>query len=136
RVAATVPSSTLSFSPGSRVSTRPTGRGRNGCTASIDPAPRAVASREKGKVYFDYLQNGRGKTVSAPYVARPLPGAPVATPLEWAEVTPGLSPAQFHIRNVLERFERRGDLFEGVLRKPQRLEPALERLEQMVRQVR
>lgn len=99
-------------------------------------APRAVSAREKGKVYFDYLQNGRGKTVSAPYVARPLPGAPVATPLEWAEVTPGLSPAQFHIRNVLERFERRGDLFEGVLRKPQRLEPALERLEQMVRQVR
>lgn len=98
--------------------------------------PRAVASREKGKVYFDYLQNGRGKTISAPYVLRPYPGAPVATPLEWAEVAPGLSPAQFHIRNVLDRFERRGDLFEGVLRKPQRLEGPMGKLEQMVREVR
>jgi bifunctional non-homologous end joining protein LigD len=98
--------------------------------------PRAVAAREKGKVYFDYLQNARGKTISAPYVLRPYPGAPVATPLEWSEVAPGLSPAQFHIRNALERFERRGDLFEGVLRKPQRLEAAMEKLDQMIREAR
>ncbi len=98
--------------------------------------PRAVAAREKGKVYFDYLQNARGKTISAPYVLRPYPGAPVATPLEWSEVVPGLSPGQFHIRNVLERFDRRGDLFEGVLRKPQRLEAAMEKLDQMIQDVR
>jgi bifunctional non-homologous end joining protein LigD len=98
--------------------------------------PRAVAAREKGKVYFDYLQNGRGKTISAPYVLRPYAGAPVATPLEWPEVVAGLSPAQFHLRNALERFERRGDLFEGVLRKPQRLEAAMEKLDRMVREVR
>lgn len=90
--------------------------------------PRMVSAREKGKVYFDYLQNASGKTISAPYVLRAHPGAPVATPLKWEEVVPGLKPAQFHIANVLRRFERVGDLFAGVLNKPQELAPALEKL--------
>ena len=90
--------------------------------------PRMVSAREKGKVYFDYLQNASGKTISAPYVLRAHPGAPVATPLKWEEVVPGLKPQQFHIANVLRRFERVGDLFAGVLNKPQELGPALEQL--------
>jgi bifunctional non-homologous end joining protein LigD len=90
--------------------------------------PRMVSAREKGKVYFDYLQNASGKTISAPYVLRAYPGAPVATPLKWEEVAPGLKPQQFHIANVLRRFERVGDLFAGVLNKPQELGPAIERL--------
>ncbi|HEY7403888.1 MAG TPA: DNA ligase D [Candidatus Angelobacter sp.] len=90
--------------------------------------PRTVSAREKGKVYFDYLQNASGKTISAPYVVRAHPGAPVATPLKWEEVVPGLKSQQFHIANVLRRFDRVGDLFEGVLKKPQELGPALERL--------
>jgi bifunctional non-homologous end joining protein LigD len=56
------------------------------------------------------------------------PGAPVATPLKWEEVVPGLKPSQFHIANVLRRFDRVGDLFAGVLNKPQELGPALEKL--------
>jgi bifunctional non-homologous end joining protein LigD len=56
------------------------------------------------------------------------PGAPVATPLKWDEVVPGLKPPQFHIANVLRRFERVGDLFAGVLSKPQELGPAIEKL--------
>jgi len=90
--------------------------------------PRMVSAREKGKVYYDYLQNASGKTISAPYVLRAHPGAPVATPLKWEEVVPGLKPQQFHITNVLRRFERVGDLFAGVLNKPQELGPALEKL--------
>jgi bifunctional non-homologous end joining protein LigD len=90
--------------------------------------PRAVAKREKGKVYFDWAQIAQGKTISAPYVLRAYPGAPVATPLEWREVTPRLDPSQFHIGNAVARFDRVGDLFEGVLKRPQRLEEALEKL--------
>src|SRR6266700_870070 len=96
--------------------------------------PRTVAAREKGKVYFDYLQNASGKTISAPYVLRAHPGAPVATPLSWEEVVPGLKPSQFHMANVLRRFERVGDLFAGVLTKPQEMEQALERLSGLVGQ--
>jgi bifunctional non-homologous end joining protein LigD len=94
---------------------------------------RTVSKREKNRVYFDFAQQSSGKTISAPYVLRAHPGAPVATPLEWREVRPGLQPRQFHLRNVLERFARVGDLFQGVLDKPQRLESAFERLETLVR---
>jgi bifunctional non-homologous end joining protein LigD len=90
--------------------------------------PRAVAKRDKGKVYFDWAQIAQGKTISAPYVLRAYAGAPVATPLAWREVTPRLRPEQFHIGNAPARFDRVGDLFEGVLKRPQKLEPALEKL--------
>ncbi|MBF8305518.1 MAG: dependent ligase, partial [Acidobacteria bacterium] len=98
--------------------------------------PRPVARREKGKVYFDYLQNAFGKTISAPYVPRAYPGAPVATPLAWHEVAPGLVPTRFHLRNALDRFAQLGDLFRPVLESLQRLEPALEQLEAVMRQTR
>ena len=52
----------------------------------------------------------------------------MATPLEWREVRPGLTPGQFHIGNALERFDRLGDLFAGVLERPQRIENAMDRL--------
>ena len=87
-----------------------------------------MSKREKGKVYFDHAQIGLGKTISAPYVLRAHPGAPVATPLDWSEVRDGLEPGLFNIRNALARFDRTGDLFEPVLKLKQRLEPALERL--------
>lgn len=94
--------------------------------------PRNVAAREKGKVYFDYLQISSGKTISAPYVLRAYPGAPVATPLAWSEVKPGLTPTQFHIGNAIRRFDRVGDLFAGVLKNLQRIEPALEKLSGLI----
>jgi DNA primase len=56
--------------------------------------------------------------------------------LAWREVTPKLTPQQFHIRNAVERFARSGDLFQGVLENRQKLEPAMERLEPMVRALR
>jgi bifunctional non-homologous end joining protein LigD len=94
--------------------------------------PRTVAKRKSGRVYFDYLQNGFSKTIAAPYVLRAYPGAPVATPLEWSEVRHGLHPGQFNLANARERFEAKGDLFEGVLTRPQRLEAALARLEKLL----
>jgi hypothetical protein len=45
---------------------------------------------------------------------------------------PGLKPQQFHIANVLRRFERVADLFAGVLNKPQELGPAIEKLSRVM----
>ena len=90
--------------------------------------PRTVSRREKGKVYFDWQQIAEGKTISAPYVLRAYAGAPVATPLAWDEVTPRLRPEQFHLGNALARFDRVGDLFAGVLKNPQGLEAAIEKM--------
>lgn len=94
---------------------------------------RAVSKREKSRVYFDWAQIASGKTISAPYVLRAYPGAPVATPLEWREVRPGLVPQQFHLRNALERFARVGDLFAPVLQKRQKLDSAISKIETLVR---
>jgi len=93
--------------------------------------PRSVEKREKDRVYFDWMQIAESKTISAPYVARAYPGAPVSTPLAWDEVTAKLHPSQFHIRNAPARFAKLGDLFAGVLNKPQRLEKAFGKLEKM-----
>jgi bifunctional non-homologous end joining protein LigD len=90
--------------------------------------PRSVSSRKKGKVYFDWLQIGKGKTISAPYVVRAYDGAPVSTPLHWAELKKGLRPTDFTIKNVVERFRKIGDIFAPVLQGGQRLEQALKKL--------
>jgi bifunctional non-homologous end joining protein LigD len=56
-----------------------------------------------GKVYLDYVQNGHGRLLVAPFSVRPLPGAPVSTPITWDEVTPALDIRAFTIRNVPDR---------------------------------
>jgi bifunctional non-homologous end joining protein LigD len=95
--------------------------------------PRAVEKREKDRVYFDWMQIASSKTISAPYVVRAHPGAPVSTPLAWDEVKPTLLPSQFTMKNAPARFAERGDLFAEVIGRPQRLEKALEKLEKLVR---
>src|SRR4051794_2849080 len=91
--------------------------------------PRSVGKRKKDRVYFDYLQIGTGKTIAAPYVLRAYDGAPVATPLDWKEVKPGIKPTDFRLDNAIERFEKVGDLFAPVLEGGQRIEDALARLQ-------
>ena len=95
--------------------------------------PRSVEKRQKNRVYFDYLQLAESKTISAPYVVRAHVGAPVATPLAWDEVRPGIEPGQFTLANAMDRFSRVGDLFEGVLKKPQSLVDAFSRLDKLLR---
>ncbi len=80
-------------------------------------------------VLIDANQNGEGKTIASVYSVRPKPGAPVSTPLRWEEVNESLDPASFTMDAVLERVERDGDLFEGVLTTKQSLARALKALQ-------
>jgi bifunctional non-homologous end joining protein LigD len=89
---------------------------------------RAIGDRG-GRVYLDYLQNGRGKTIAAPYAVRPRPGAPVSTPLRWREVDGRLDPSRFTIRNLPARAKRlRSDPLLPALTEAPDLLAALERL--------
>ena len=84
-------------------------------------------ARRKG-VLIDANQNGMGKTISSVYSVRPHPGAPVSTPLEWSEVKPVLDPKAFTMSVVLDRVQRHGDLFAGVLETKQSLGAALRKI--------
>lgn len=77
--------------------------------------------KRKGRLYFDCMQNGYGKTVIAPYSLRGVDGAPVSTPLKWSEVRAGLDPRQFNLRTVPGRLKEVGDLFAPALRQGIRL---------------
>jgi bifunctional non-homologous end joining protein LigD len=79
-------------------------------------------------VLIDANQNAEGKTIASVYSVRPRPGAPVSTPLRWDEVDESLDPTTLTMETVLARVRRHGDLFEGVLKTKQRLEPALRAL--------
>jgi bifunctional non-homologous end joining protein LigD len=68
-----------------------------------------------GKVYVDYLQNAHGQLLVSPFSVRPLPGAPVSTPLRWSEVRPSLDPSRFTIRTLPPRLRRRDDPLLSVL---------------------
>jgi bifunctional non-homologous end joining protein LigD len=63
-------------------------------------------TRRAGKVYIDYLQNGAGRLLVAPFSVRPLPGAPVSMPLRWSEVTSTLEIRSFTIENALARMKK------------------------------
>ena len=82
----------------------------------ITSLERSIKKRNN-KIYVDYLQNRRGQTLAAPYSVRPVPGAQVSTPLEWSEVNAKLHPSQFTIKNALQRFEKKGDLWKPILGK-------------------
>ncbi len=69
---------------------------------------RSLSAR-KGRVYIDYLQNGHGRLLVAPFSLRPLPGAPVSMPLRWHEVKRGLDPRRYTLRNALRRMARLGE---------------------------
>ncbi|HEX7090553.1 MAG TPA: DNA ligase D [Longimicrobiales bacterium] len=91
---------------------------------------RQVRDRE-GKVYIDYVQNGHGRLLVAPFSVRPLPGAPVSAPLEWSEVNDELDLRDHTIRTVPERLqERKQDPLAPVLTTVPDLAGALERLQE------
>jgi bifunctional non-homologous end joining protein LigD len=75
---------------------------------------RPVAARG-GKVYVDFLQNGRGKLIAAPLSVRPRAGAPVSMPLAWSRVTGRLDPARFTLKTAPGLLRRGGDPCAGVL---------------------
>ena len=74
-----------------------------------------VVARRAGRVYLDYLQNGRGRTMACQYSLRPLPGAPVSTPLIWEEIEKKqVEPSAFNIQTVFKRLDRYGDLLKDM----------------------
>jgi bifunctional non-homologous end joining protein LigD len=70
---------------------------------------RSIKNRQ-GKIYLDYLQNGRGRTMAGIYSVRPTPLAQISTPLMWEEVVDRVNPGEFTLRDFGKRIKAVGDL--------------------------
>lgn len=60
------------------------------------------------RVFVDYLRNGYAQTGVPPYAVRARPGAPVATPVGWDELS-GLEPRRYTVRNLFRRLSQKAD---------------------------
>lgn len=93
---------------------------------------RTVRARNN-KVYVDYLQNGHGRLIVAPFSARAESAGSVSMPLKWREVNAGLSNPRFHLGNAVRRMQRlKADPGAAVLSDKPDLLPSLERLAELL----
>src|SRR5882757_5757742 len=69
----------------------------------------AVATKAKrsGKIFIDYLRNGRGATSVAAYSLRARATAPVAMPLEWREIHKTTGGADYNLANTINYLQSR-----------------------------
>jgi len=81
---------------------------------------------ERGeKVFLDYNQNARDRTIACAYSVRARPWAPVSAPLRWEEL-PDVETRDFTIATMPARFAELGDVHAGIDDVHHRLEPLLE----------
>ena len=73
--------------------------------------------KRDGRILVDTARNTYAQTVVAPYAVRALPGAPVATPLEWTELeAPDLHPRRWTVRDLASRLSETGDPWSDIRR--------------------
>ncbi len=77
------------------------------------------------KVFVDYNQMARDRTIACAYSLRANPRATVSTPVTWAELST-VEPDDFDLRTVPERYARTGDPHAGIDAEPVGIEPLLE----------
>jgi bifunctional non-homologous end joining protein LigD len=98
------------------------------CTMQPDIATVERTVKKRGaKIYVDYMQNVKGKTLCSAYSVRPRPGATVSAPLDWDEVN-RIKPSDFTIKTILPRIQKVGELFAPVLSDRQPLDTAFSQL--------
>jgi DNA ligase D len=81
-------------------------------------APNRVTTawwkEERGaRVFLDYNQNARDRTIASAYSVRPLPHAPVSAPFRWDELDE-IAPDEVTLATMPGRFERLGDVHEAI----------------------
>lgn len=104
-------------------------------SATRHPDLLTVAQRKSkrgNRVFVDYLRNGYGQTTVAPYASRALPGAPIATPLDWGELRAS-TPQRYTVDNIFKRLAQKDDPWADLdARHGQALAEARKRIDRMM----
>ncbi len=95
-----------------------------------DGVTTAWWKEERGeRIFVDFNQNSRDRTIASAYSLRPIPGAPVSTPMSWDELAGVTDPKQFNLFTVPERLAN-GDPWAAIDDVANSLEPLLEKWEE------
>ncbi len=92
-----------------------------------DGVTTAWWKEERGeRVFVDFNQNCRDRTIASAYSLRPIPGAPVSTPLSWDELAETTDPAELNLFTVPERLADTGDAWAAIDETHHSLQPLLD----------
>ena len=81
---------------------------------------------ERGeRIFVDYNQNARDRTIASAYSIRPKPGAPVSAPVRWDELSE-VAPEKFSVATMPARFAQLGDLHAEINDIAHSLDPLLD----------
>ena len=81
---------------------------------------------ERGeRIFIDYNQNARDRTIASAYSIRPKPGAPVSAPMAWDELSE-VAPEDFTVATMPARFAEVGDRHAAIDEIAHSLAPLLE----------
>jgi bifunctional non-homologous end joining protein LigD len=102
--------------------------------AARDPGRLSVEWRKakrQGRLLLDTGRNGYAQTVVAPYSVRPKPEAPVATPIDWAELSRA-EPRSYTVANLRRRLARKPDPWAGMADHAVAFDPVRARLDELL----
>ena len=105
--------------------------------AARDPRRLSVEWRKAkrdGRLLLDSARNGYAQTLVVPYSVRPRPEAPVATPIDWAELG-RVEPRSYTLANLRRRLARKPDPWAGLAGRAVPFEPVRVRLDELLAEV-
>ncbi|MBD3318930.1 ATP-dependent DNA ligase [Candidatus Woesearchaeota archaeon] len=70
--------------------------------------------KRQGKIFIDYLRNAYGQTSVPPYAVRAHDKAPIATPINWSELSTIHTSQQYTLKTIFKRISRKGDIWSDI----------------------
>ena len=82
-----------------------------------------------GKIFIDYLRNGRGATTAVAWTARVRPGLGISVPLDWEELMSLKAGDQWNVRNAHTRLDQGNTPWAGYAKVARSLSAAMKKLD-------
>ncbi|TLX92176.1 MAG: DNA ligase D [Thaumarchaeota archaeon] len=87
-------------------------------------------SMRRGKIFFDYNQNARGKTLASVYSLRPTASATVSVPVDWKKLD-SILPTEFTILSVPQLIRKNNDVWASVITEKQNISNIVSKAEEI-----